>query len=88
MELHDELNAVSYQNPDKDLHATELSDLVYRLSNQLTKKQRTVFVLRDLEQLEVNEVCEILDMSAGNVKSNLYYARLYMKEALTKYYTI
>ena len=52
MELHDKLNAVSYQNPEKELNATELNQLVHQLSEQLTEKQRAVFVLRDLEQLK------------------------------------
>jgi RNA polymerase sigma-70 factor (ECF subfamily) len=84
--LHDELNAMSHHNPEKELNATELHQIMLKLSKQLTPKQQAVFVLRDLEQLDGNEVCEILEMSAGNMKSNLYYARLHIKERLEKYY--
>jgi RNA polymerase sigma-70 factor (ECF subfamily) len=85
-ELHDELNVMSHQSPEQELNSTELHQIILRLSEQLTPKQQAVFVLRDLEQLDGNEVCEILEMSAGNMKSNLYYARLHMKERLEKYY--
>jgi RNA polymerase sigma-70 factor, ECF subfamily len=83
-----ELNAQSHEQPEATWNATELQQLILRLSEQLTPKQRSVFVLRDMEQLDVDEVCEILGMSAGNVKSNLYYARLSMKVEIEKYYKI
>lgn len=88
MTMHTELNARSDEQPDTIWNAKELKHLVHRLSEQLTPKQRAVFVLRDLEQLDAPEVCEILGMSAGTVKSNLYYARLSMKSEIEKYYKI
>lgn len=71
---------------DGGLHAEELHALVLQLSEQLSPKQRMVFVLRDLEQLEVDEVKVMLSMSASNIKSNLFYARSAMKELLKKFY--
>ena len=85
LELHDELNAASHHHPEKELSAKELYQLIRKASEQLTPKQQAVFVLRDLEQLDANEVCEILDMPDGNMKSNLYYARLHIKEYLKKH---
>jgi RNA polymerase sigma-70 factor (ECF subfamily) len=70
------------------LERDELRSIVFRLSEQLTEKQRAVFVLRDLEQLTPEEVCQALQMSAGNMKSNLYYARLKIKEGLQKFYSV
>jgi RNA polymerase sigma-70 factor (ECF subfamily) len=86
--MDEKLNAQSPEQPETTWDATELQQLVLKLSEQLTPKQRAVFVLRDLEQLDVDEVCEILGMSGGNVKSNLYYARLSIKTELEKYYKI
>jgi RNA polymerase sigma-70 factor, ECF subfamily len=88
VKIHDELNAMSKQNPEAELQAAELLQLILQYSEQLTPKQRAVFVLRDLEQLEVSEVCEMLAMSSGTMKSNLYYARLWMKEQIIKYYKV
>jgi len=68
------------------LEADELRDIVYKLAEQLTVKQKAVFILRDLETMEPDEVCQILQMSYGSMKSNLYYARLKVKESLQKYY--
>lgn len=71
---------------DHEVHARELHALIQEAASELTPKQKAVFVLRDLEGLQVEEVCDVLSMSAGNVKSNLYYARQQMSEKLKMYY--
>jgi DNA-directed RNA polymerase specialized sigma24 family protein len=60
--------------------------IIVHLAQWLTPKQQSVFVLRDLEALPVEEVCEITAMDAGQVKSNLYYARVAIREGLAVYY--
>jgi RNA polymerase sigma-70 factor (ECF subfamily) len=71
---------------DELVHTNELSELIQRIANELTPKQKAVFILRDLEDLDVEEVCSILSMSAANVKSNLYYARQQVSEKLKRHY--
>jgi RNA polymerase sigma-70 factor (ECF subfamily) len=85
----DELfKAVETSTPEKEMVATEIHSIVVALAGRLTPKQRAVFILRDLEMLEVSEVCEMLGMSASHVKSNLYYARTQMKSDLMKYFNV
>jgi RNA polymerase sigma-70 factor (ECF subfamily) len=67
---------------------SELVEFVLHASTQLTPKQKAVFILRDLEQLEMSEIAEALATSIGNVKSNLYYARMKMSELINKHYKI
>ena len=71
---------------DHEIHAHELHALIQEAASELTPKQKAVFVLRDLEGMPVEEVCDILSMSANNVKSNLYHARQQMSEKLKMYY--
>ncbi len=68
--------------PETELQNKEVMSAIQEAAELLTPKQRVVFVLRDLEGLEVDEVCGILSISTGNLKSNLYYARLAMSEKL------
>lgn len=72
--------------PESEMQKHEMMSIVLQLSEGLAPKQRAVFVLRDLEGLSVEEVCEILSLSPGNVKSNLYHARSSMSEKLKRYY--
>jgi RNA polymerase sigma-70 factor, ECF subfamily len=64
---------------DKDLEENlvnqNLVKVIESIANGLNEKQRIVFILRDLQELEMDEIAEIMNMSAGQIKSNLYYAR-------------
>jgi RNA polymerase sigma-70 factor (ECF subfamily) len=85
VEVSEEWNITSH-SVDHEIHAREFHALIQEAAAELTPKQKAVFVLRDLEGLKVEEVCDILSMSASNVKSNLYYARQQMSEKLKMYY--
>jgi RNA polymerase sigma-70 factor, ECF subfamily len=88
--LHDDLNHAgdfhSVVTPENVLHEKELRDEIERATNTLSPIQKAVFVLRDLEALAVDEVCEVLSMSPDNVKSNLYHARKKISETLRSVY--
>lgn len=86
--LDDTVPHQANENATNELEHEELRNIILHLAAQLTPKQQAVFVLRDLEQLEPDEVCKALDMSNGNMKSNLYYARVHIKAGLEKYYQI
>ncbi len=84
-----EIDAVKdHSAPDKELEGRELVQYVLRMAQSLTPKQQAVFILRDLEGLSSDEVCEVLSMKPGNVKSNLYYARQAMHEKLKQYFDV
>lgn len=72
--------------PESELEGEELMIVIAQAANLLTPKQRAVFVLRDLEGLTVEEVCEVLSISSGNMKSNLYYARQSVSKTLKSYF--
>ncbi len=85
-DVQTEYKLKSHDSADAELNARELNEQIQHAAAELTPKQKAVFILRDLEGLSVEEVCSILSMSAGNVKSNLYYARQLMGSRLKKYY--
>jgi len=47
---------------------------------------RTVFTLRDVEQLSTEETAEALGLSVPAVKSRLLRARLKLRQRLNKYF--
>ncbi|MFO7658455.1 MAG: RNA polymerase sigma factor [Bacteroidales bacterium] len=71
------------EQPEYNAHSSENFEIIKqirRLSRGLTTKQRLVFILRDLQGLSVKEVSEVLNMSDGAVKTNLYLARMFIRE--------
>ena len=54
---------------------------------QLPQTLRTVFVLRDIDELSTAETAEILGLSISAVKVRLHRARLELRETLAAYFT-
>lgn len=67
---------------DHSVHFDDGLQLLKKLSDNLSEKQKTVFVLRDLEDLSVEEVSAITSMHPDQIKTNLYHARKAMREML------
>jgi RNA polymerase sigma-70 factor (ECF subfamily) len=44
--------------------------------------QQLIFILRDLQDLPVEEVCRITGFKPDKVKANLFHARKFMREKL------
>jgi RNA polymerase sigma-70 factor, ECF subfamily len=70
--------------PHTLMEGRELEAELQRAIDQLNGKQKMVYVLRDMEELEVNEVCELVGLSEDQVKSNLYHARKKVQEMIRK----
>ena len=47
---------------------------------------RSVFILRDLEQLSIKETAKILGLTEDNVKTRLRRARLFLRDLLSDYF--
>jgi RNA polymerase sigma-70 factor (ECF subfamily) len=62
----------------------DLAEKIRELTGFLPPKQRMVFVLRDLQDLSVEEVAGTLGMSASSVKANLCYARQQIRKRLER----
>jgi len=70
-----EIKSLSSVNLEKEFTNKETADLIKNFSKELSAKQKTVFVLRDMEDLSIQEVVEITGMSESSVKTNLFFAR-------------
>jgi RNA polymerase sigma-70 factor (ECF subfamily) len=83
------LEEIADQRDSETTHSNEqLAEIITRLSNHLSRKQRLVFALRDLQDLTVEEVVKITGMSIGSVKTNLYYARKTIRDLLASRFGI
>lgn len=76
--------AVWDDDPEKKFSREELRDILQKSVDQLKPAFRTVFVLRDIEELSTEETAEALGISIPAVKSRLLRARLQLREKLTR----
>jgi RNA polymerase sigma-70 factor, ECF subfamily len=69
---------------EKEADNKETARLIRWLAEGLPEKQKLVLILRDIEGIDSPEVRKILNMSENSVKSNLYHARITIREKLLK----
>lgn len=77
-------NTISDTN-DGRLENSEIAAIIGLLTARLSPKQKSVFILSDIEGLSGEEVAEITGMARTSVKANLYFARKNISEMLQKY---
>jgi RNA polymerase sigma-70 factor (ECF subfamily) len=68
--------------PSEALQRKELGEALKRAIASLPLKYREVLILRDVQQLRIEEVARILGITEGSVKTRLLRARLQMRDAL------
>ncbi len=73
--------------PEEELLSAEGRRILDRAIQELPEALRTVFVLRDIEDLSIRDTAEILGLTETNVKTRLLRARLKLREELSAYYT-
>ena len=78
--------AVWEENPEQRYSREELGQILDEAVQNLKPAFRTVFVLRDIEELSTEETAEALGISVPAVKSRLLRARLQLREKLTRFF--
>ena len=61
----------------------EIREAIWKALADLPDLYREVFVLRDVQHLDVRETAQILGVGESAVKTRLHRARLMMRESLT-----
>ena len=62
--------------------AQGLADRLHKTLDRLPPRQREVLILRDVDGLSSQEVCEVLDISEGNQRVLLHRGRSQLRQAL------
>jgi RNA polymerase sigma-70 factor (ECF subfamily) len=74
-------------NPEELYRTSELRNILVKVFEELRPILRTVFVLRDIEGLSIDQTAEILVLSPTAVKARLFRARLQLRELLSEYFS-
>ncbi|HKO19853.1 MAG TPA: sigma-70 family RNA polymerase sigma factor, partial [Acidobacteriaceae bacterium] len=69
--------------PSEALERGEVRRLLQDAVVALPEIYRRVFLLRDVEELSVNEAAEVLQISVASVKVRLHRARMMLQKQLT-----
>jgi RNA polymerase sigma-70 factor (ECF subfamily) len=72
-------------NPEQLCWASELRDVLVRTVEELRPILRTVFVLRDVDGLSIEQTAQVLNLSQAAVKARSWRVRLHLRERLNKY---
>jgi RNA polymerase sigma-70 factor (ECF subfamily) len=72
--------------PEEGLLADETRQVIADAINELPSTQRAVITLRDVEGWDSEEVCEMLEISAGNQRVLLHRARTQVRAAIEGYF--
>jgi len=71
-------------NPEQIFAQAEIENILRDSAQKLPASYRTVFLLRDVEELSTAEAASVLGLSEGTVKARLFRARLMLREELSK----
>ena len=71
--------------PDRALEGAQMEVLLQGAIANLDDDHRIVVVLRDIEDLSIEEICEITGLPDGTVKSRLHRARLALRKKLQRH---
>ena len=72
-------------NPERRLLSSEMGQVVGRTLQAMRPKYRDVFVLAVFEKISYQEISRIVGRSLLSVKTDIYRARLQVKQQLNKY---
>jgi RNA polymerase sigma-70 factor, ECF subfamily len=75
-----------WEDPERRLASLEAREHLRAAIAALPATQQAVITLRDVEGLETEEVCELLDLSAGNQRVILHRARARVRADLERYF--
>lgn len=82
------MNLTDNQNPETKSLNKELKHVLEHSIEQLPEKYRAVFIMREVEKINVEETSEVLNISESNVKVRLNRAKEMLRTSLMKVYPL
>ena len=73
-----------FETPDRALVRSELRELLERKVEALPEAFRTVFMMRCVEELSVEETAQLLDIPEATVRTRQFRARSMLRESLAQ----
>jgi len=71
-------------NPLEKMETTDLIKKVKMVMERLPEQQKTIMHLRDIEEMEYEEIAQAMNMNVNAIRVNLSRARKFVREAILK----
>ncbi len=78
-------NTIRPTRPDRALEGAQMEQVLQTAIASLDEEHRVLVVLRDVEELSIEEICEITGIPDGTVKSRLHRARAALRKKLQRH---
>lgn len=72
------------ESPEKQAIRKDLKHLLEKTVNRLAPKYRTVYIMREIEEMSTKETAECMNISRANVKIRLHRAKQMIREDLER----
>ncbi|MCW3071286.1 MAG: polymerase sigma factor, sigma-70 family [Bacteroidetes bacterium] len=82
------MNVTDNQNPETNILGKELKRVLERNIESLPEKYKVVFLMREVEQMSIEETSLALELSIANVKIRLNRAKVMLRESLAELYPV
>ncbi len=86
--LRDRLADDEELGPDQRVQQAEMMDQLHHALNRVEDDFRAILVLRDINEMDYQQISEVLSVPVGTVKSRLFRARLALREEMNKVFPI
>jgi len=73
------------QMSSSQLENDETARIIEMVTDKLSPRQKTIFILSEIEEMTSDEISEITGISKSVIKANLYYARKSISGMIGKY---
>ncbi|EPR69639.1 RNA polymerase sigma factor [Cyclobacterium qasimii] len=80
------IEPIDFVHPGVKLENAEDATLLFKVLDELTENQKTVFILTQMDGLPQQEVADIMKLSRKSVESLLQRAKASMRDKLEKFY--
>lgn len=74
-----------FYNPEDILESDDLRNILVKQIELLPQVQQSVFIMHDIDGLNTEEICNILSITASNVRVLLHRARMQLYKAVEQY---
>jgi RNA polymerase sigma factor (sigma-70 family) len=81
-------NITDHQNPETKTLNKELKQVLEQKIEALPEKYKLVFLMREVEQMSIEETSQVLELSIANVKIRLNRAKAMLRESLSDLYPV